>query len=292
MSKNNFEGWYNLPSPEQTATYEPVSNRELYDALVARFELDQFTLLAMSSNYNPNYPMMENVAIFKIEGLTPNSDDMFPTLMVVNSGDKSRRVTLMVGAMVSGENIFIPGANAIALRKHTKNVHTDLEQRIEEIVSIHEQAYQTAVQFRHLLRNKVLSELELVQLVGIYTLYHKGASRLLTASHVTAIVEAVKHPHAYFPTHWELVKLIMTLIFSGAASAVLTKVTQFDELLRIMYVDKVPFKVCNNLVLDPSIKSGVITYPSSVQQVQTTPKQEEPMDEPKDITQILNTHEW
>ncbi len=114
-----------IPIPEETPTYKPVSHFDLAKNLA---EVSS-TLLRDYTLETANYGLARDGAqLFGVHTYRNGSDSMGLSIGFRNSYDKSMSVGIAIGASVFVcDNLALTGEIAIA-RKHTSNVWQDLEE--------------------------------------------------------------------------------------------------------------------------------------------------------------------
>ena len=115
----------NIPLPEETPTYKPVSH---YD-LATNLAKVSATLLRDYSLEKSNYGLARDGAqLFGVHTYRNGSDSMGLSIGFRNSYDKSMSVGIAIGASVFVcDNLALTGEISIS-RKHSANVWQDLEE--------------------------------------------------------------------------------------------------------------------------------------------------------------------
>jgi len=122
------EDLFEVPLPQRTATYEPVSHQEIIELVTDKFQ-NSFDMEVRQERYGVarDGRQMFGVIDFMSEG------ELGPAVGVRNSYDMSMSV-----GIASGKNCFVcdnlcfSGDAVTILRKHTKNVHDFLPNAVME----------------------------------------------------------------------------------------------------------------------------------------------------------------
>lgn len=138
--KNTFDEICAVALPEETATYMPVSNERLVKSL--REMLDGAGIEILTERYELGHhdQQMFGVMTVRPSGVTAGNVTT-RALGFRNSYDKSMPVGFVTGTnVIVCSNLMFEGEIKL-LRKHTTNVHSDLERLIGEAVGSIEQNY-------------------------------------------------------------------------------------------------------------------------------------------------------
>ena len=284
----NYDGWRSLAVPPNTETYFAVSNQKVYDLAVSAFASKSFNITPILFRYNAQIPFAENYGMFKIvKQVTESKHDLFPCMMIVNSGDKSRKVTIVLGAMHKYKDIFIPGHKAFVLRKHTKNVMDDLRDMVKQMVDVFEASFDTAVRFFELLSKRVPTHTEITTLVGLYSIAKYGSRRLLSGANITELIDFVDQDEMPL-SHWDITEKVMQLILKCSPTAALNKILCLDEILQSLYFKKTVFELTPRFVF---CMPNIITdgpqepaFPAAVEAVESVPEPKQvPVESPQEV---------
>jgi hypothetical protein len=158
-----------IPMPEETPTYKPVSH---YDLATNLAEVSG-TLLRDYTLDRSQYGLARDGAqLFGIHTYRNGSDSMGLSIGFRNSYDKSMSVGIALGASVFVcDNLALTGDIAIA-RKHTSNVWQDLEELIITKIYRSQHNFNRIVEDAQIMQGQHLSDDDAYRLTGL--LYGHG----------------------------------------------------------------------------------------------------------------------
>jgi hypothetical protein len=159
----------NIPLPEETASYKPVSHFDLATNLAEVSE----TLLRDYVLDRSQYGLARDGAqLFGIHTYRNGSDSMGLSIGFRNSYDKSMSVGIAIGASVFVcDNLALTGEIAIA-RKHTSNVWQDLEELTITTIYRSQNNFTRIVEDAQIMQGQYLSDNDAYRLIGL--LYGNG----------------------------------------------------------------------------------------------------------------------
>ena len=164
-----LEGLREIPIPQETSTYKPVSHYDLATnlaevsaTLLRDYELDRSQYgLARDGNQ-----------LFGVHTYRNGSDSMGLSIGFRNSYDKSMSVGIAIGASVFVcDNLALTGEIAIA-RKHTSNVWQDLEELTITTIYRSQNNFTRIVEDAQIMQGQYLSDNDAYRLIGL--LYGNG----------------------------------------------------------------------------------------------------------------------
>ena len=154
----------NIPLPEETPTYKPVSHFDLATNLA---EVSG-TLLRDYVLDRSQYGLARDGAqLFGIHTYRNGSDSMGLSIGFRNSYDKSMSVGIAIGASVFVcDNLALTGKIAIA-RKHTSNVWQDLEELTITTIYRSQHNFTKIVEDAQIMQGQHLSDDDAYRLLGL-----------------------------------------------------------------------------------------------------------------------------
>ena len=164
-----LEGLREIPIPQETSTYKPVSH---YDLATNLAEVSG-TLLRDYELERSQYGLArEGAQLFGIHTYRNGSDSMGLSIGFRNSYDKSMSVGIAIGASVFVcDNLALTGEIAIA-RKHTSNVWQDLEELTITTIYRSQNNFTRIVEDAQIMQGQYLSDNDAYRLIGL--LYGNG----------------------------------------------------------------------------------------------------------------------
>ena len=158
-----------IPIPQETSTYKPVSH---YDLATNLAEVSG-TLLRDYELERSQYGLArEGAQLFGIHTYRNGSDSMGLSIGFRNSYDKSMSVGIAIGASVFVcDNLALTGEIAIA-RKHTSNVWQDLEELTITTIYRSQNNFTRIVEDAQIMQGQYLSDNDAYRLIGL--LYGNG----------------------------------------------------------------------------------------------------------------------
>ena len=164
-----LEGLREIPIPQETSTYKPVSH---YDLATNLAEVSG-TLLRDYELERSQYGLArEGAQLFGIHTYRNGSDSMGLSIGFRNSYDKSMSVGIAIGASVFVcDNLALTGEIAIA-RKHTSNVWQDLEELTITTIYRSQHNFTRIVEDAQVMQGQHLSDNDAYRLLGL--LYGQG----------------------------------------------------------------------------------------------------------------------
>ena len=159
----------NIPMPEETSTYKPVSH---YDLATNLAEVSG-TLLRDYKLERSQYGLArDGNQLFGVHTYRNGSDAMGLSIGFRNSYDKSMSVGIAIGASVFVcDNLALTGEIAIA-RKHTSNVWQDLEELTITTIYRSQHNFHRIVEDSQVMQGQHLSDDDAYRLTGL--LYGHG----------------------------------------------------------------------------------------------------------------------
>jgi len=146
--------------PQETETYKPVSNKLLIDSVKRAIQDQGFTI--DDENYRMNRNKQQLFATFSTES---NVVGYSTNVGIVNSYNKVRAVGVATGARVQRcSNLSF--SEYKKLRKHTKNVYTDLGPMINNMVSHMEDGVEEILDRHNDMRKRSIDQIEASHLLG------------------------------------------------------------------------------------------------------------------------------
>ena len=154
----------NIPLPEETPTYKPVSHFDLAKNLA---EVSG-TLLRDYELERSQYGLARDGSqLFGVHTYRNGSDSMGLSIGFRNSYDKSMSVGIAIGASVFVcDNLALTGEIAIA-RKHTANVWQDLEELIISTIYRSQNNFTRIVEDAQVMQGQHLSDNDAYRLIGL-----------------------------------------------------------------------------------------------------------------------------
>ena len=154
----------NIPLPEETPTYKPVSHFDLAKNLA---EVSG-TLLRDYELERSQYGLArEGAQLFGVHTYRNGSDSMGLSIGFRNSYDKSMSVGIAIGASVFVcDNLALTGEIAIA-RKHTSNVWQDLEELSITTIYRSQHNFHRIVEDAQIMQGQHLSDDDAYRLTGL-----------------------------------------------------------------------------------------------------------------------------
>ena len=158
-----------IPIPQETSTYKPVSH---YDLATNLAEVSG-TLLRDYELERSQYGLArEGAQLFGIHTYRNGSDSMGLSIGFRNSYDKSMSVGIAIGAsFFVCDNLALTGEIAIA-RKHTSNVWQDLEELTITTIYRSQNNFTRIVEDAQIMQGQYLSDNDAYRLIGL--LYGNG----------------------------------------------------------------------------------------------------------------------
>jgi hypothetical protein len=159
----------NIPLPEETPTYKPVSH---YD-LATNLAKVSATLLRDYSLEKSNYGLARDGAqLFGVHTYRNGSDSMGLSIGFRNSYDKSMSVGIAIGASVFVcDNLALTGEISIS-RKHSANVWQDLEELTITTIYRSQNNFNRILEDSQVMQSQHLSDDDAYRLTGL--LYGHG----------------------------------------------------------------------------------------------------------------------
>jgi len=159
----------NIPLPEETPTYKPVSH---YD-LATNLAKVSATLLRDYSLEKSNYGLARDGAqLFGVHTYRNGSDSMGLSIGFRNSYDKSMSVGIAIGASVFVcDNLALTGEISIS-RKHSANVWQDLEELTITTIYRSQNNFNRILEDSQVMQSQHLSDDDAYRLLGL--LYGNG----------------------------------------------------------------------------------------------------------------------
>ena len=153
-----------IPIPEETPTYKPVSH---YDLATNLAEVSG-TLLRDYQLEKSQYGLArDGNQLFGVHTYRNGSDSMGLSIGFRNSYDKSMSVGIAIGASVFVcDNLALTGEIAIA-RKHTANVWQDLEELIITTIYRSQNNFTRIVEDAQVMQGQHLSDNDAYRLIGL-----------------------------------------------------------------------------------------------------------------------------
>jgi hypothetical protein len=153
-----------IPVPEETPTYKPVSHydlaknlAEVSGTLLRDYELDR-------SQYGL---ARDGAQLFGVHTYRNGSDSMGLSIGFRNSYDKSMSVGIAIGASVFVcDNLALTGEIAIA-RKHTSNVWQDLEELTITTIYRSQNNFTRILEDAQVMQGQFLSDNDAYRLIGL-----------------------------------------------------------------------------------------------------------------------------
>jgi hypothetical protein len=158
-----------IPVPETTRSYTPVTHGELSDLLAKKAEI----LLPEFSHHKSQFGLARGgQQLFGIHSFRNGSTDLALSIGFRNSYDKSLSVGVAVGASVLVcDNLALSG-DITLMRKHTTNVEADLESLIITAIMKSRTAFHQVKADAHDMQQLPLRDDEAYRLIGL--MYGKG----------------------------------------------------------------------------------------------------------------------
>ena len=136
--RTSFEQVCAVPLPKETRTYKPVANRDFIDLV-----RDSVTRIMRTPIKSESYGLSQkDQQMFGYFVLDQGAADTGLSIGFRNSYNKSLPAGLVMGMNVFVcDNLCFSGSDAHIIRKHTKNVHRELAQKIHGAMQGAEAAY-------------------------------------------------------------------------------------------------------------------------------------------------------
>ena len=178
------EDLFEVPLPQRTATYEPVSHQEIIELVTDKFQ-NSFDMEVRQERYGVarDGRQMFGVIDFMSEG------ELGPAVGVRNSYDMSMSVGIAIGATVFVcDNLALTGDISL-MRKHTTNVWEDLETMVVTTV------YRSQYNFNHILQDaEILSGYELTDNQAYQILGYMYGNGVLTPRQIPIVKKEWLNP--------------------------------------------------------------------------------------------------
>lgn len=194
----NEQDLFNIPVPQPTASYSPVSHRQIIEQI--RENVDKSSLQIVGSNYQATGNGKAMVGTFDLQA---ESDTFNYRLAFRNSYDKSMSI-----AFVGGVSVMICSNGMILgdikfLRRHTGTVASELNEKIERVIGNLDEELEMANRHGDQMRSIELNPTSTAELCGRFLMEQE----IITSSQLTIIRDQLKRPdYEDFadPTLWSL----------------------------------------------------------------------------------------
>jgi hypothetical protein len=181
--------------PERTNSYEPVPHMTLINAI--KEKLEKHNLPLTSTKYAVNGRGQQMFGLFNL-GVGGEEDCL--NIGFRNSYDKTLPVGLVAGGtVIVCSNLMFRGEIKM-LRKHTKNVYSDLDTLVENVISTAVFQYEQLVEDKERMKLKLLSKTEMAELAGRMYVEEK----LLTPNQMSVVAEEIRTSSQFIePRLWD-----------------------------------------------------------------------------------------
>jgi hypothetical protein len=158
-----------IPIPEATRSYAPITHGELSDILAQKAEI----LLPEFTHHKSQFGLArQGQQLFGIHSYRNGSTDLALSIGFRNSYDKSLSVGVAVGASVLVcDNLALSG-DVTLMRKHTTNVEVDLDSLIVSAILKARTAFHQVKADAHSMQQLPLRDDDAYRLIGL--MYGKG----------------------------------------------------------------------------------------------------------------------
>lgn len=215
MTTMTEEQLYNVPLPEATASYSPVSHKHIIEGI--KETVDQSNLQIVGTQYQTNHNGEALVGYFDLG----NDSDIFNYRFAFrNSYDKSMSVAFVAGTsvmicsngMIVGETQFI--------RKHTGSVAAELAEKIKRVSGELDNVLHTAERHAIQMQNINLNPTQVAELCGRWFMEQE----IIRSSQLNIIKAQLKNPD-----HPEFAESNLWSLYNHATHA-LKKTAPYDYL--------------------------------------------------------------
>ena len=166
-----------IPMPEPTESYVPVSHYHLTDKLLTISQDILRDYVLVGENYGIARQGNQLFAVLKFRG---EKTDMGLSIAFRNSYDRSMAIGLAIGASVFVcDNLALTG-EIVVMKKHTKNVWSELEETVIATIYKSQRNYRQIVCDAEAFKALPLENLEAFQLMGVLFGHNIVSPRQLT----------------------------------------------------------------------------------------------------------------
>ncbi len=215
-----------IPIPEETPTYKPVSHYDLAKNLA---EVSR-TLLRDYELERSQYGLArDGNQLFGIHTYRNGSDSMGLSIGFRNSYDKSMSVGIAIGASVFVcDNLALTGEIAIA-RKHTSNVWNDLEELTITTIYRSQHNFTRIVEDAQVMQGQHLTDNDAYRLIGL--LYGNG---VITPRQIPVVKKEwldSKHDEFSDRSTWSLYNAVTESLKSSPPNKIMERHIALHQLL-------------------------------------------------------------
>lgn len=158
---------YDIPKPQKTETYTPVSNQILIETIKEKLYKNNMELV--TERYTTNKTKSQ---LFGVMEVKQGNNEQLLNFGFRNSYDKSLAVGMVAGStVIVCSNLMFKG-NIKVMRKHTNGVFNDLQNLVNDVVDIGYEELESIIKDSTHLKNIEINRKEMAQIAGDMFINH------------------------------------------------------------------------------------------------------------------------